>query len=126
MNAYTILLVEDQEEMSAMIVATLELKGYHVVTAANGREVEKALAAHAVDLVLTDLLMPEKDGIEVMSDLRHDRPELPIIAMSGGGAMPASFYLHLARNFGAKTVLLKPFTEELLLAEIGKLLPSSG
>ena len=123
MKPHTILLVDDHEEMRTMIGATLELAGYHVVTAANGRAVKSALAAHSVSLVLTDLLMPEKDGIEVMSELRRDQPKIPVIAMSGGGLMPASFYLNLAKNFGAKTVLHKPFTDAILMAEIEKLLP---
>ncbi len=62
-------------------------------------------------------------GVEVISDLRSDKPELPIIAMLGGGRMPASFYLDVARRFGARTVLQKPFDEALLLAELEKALP---
>ncbi|MBL9186665.1 MAG: response regulator [Opitutaceae bacterium] len=122
MNPYTILVVEDQEEMRAAIEAMLTVAGYCVVSAANGHEAKRTIATHAIDLVLTDLLMPGKDGIEVISDLRHGNPQLPIIAMSGGGRMPASFYLNIARGLGAETLLGKPFSEQRLLAEVEKAL----
>lgn len=123
MKPYTILVIDDQGEMRQVIEAMLALAGYHVVMAANGHEAKRALDNHEVDLVLTDLLMPEKDGIEIITDLRREKPALPVIAMSGGGRMPASFYLNLARSFGAKTILHKPFLEEQLLAEVKKALP---
>lgn len=106
-----------------MIDILLQLAGYRVVTAANGHAAKQALAAHAIDLVLTDILMPDKDGIEVLSDLRKNNPALPVIAMSGGGLMPSSFYANIASSFGPQIVLQKPFSEEVLLAAIKKSLP---
>lgn len=119
----TILVIEDQRELRGLVAVTLEQAGYHVLTAATGREANKAFAGGKLDLVLTDLLMPDRDGIEVIRDLRGSRPELPIVAMSGGGRMPAAFYLRLARGLGAKAILEKPFSNQQLLLTIALALP---
>lgn len=122
MSPPTILVIDDQADLRAMIEMTLVSAGFHVVGAANGREAIRAVAKEKIDLVLTDLLMPERDGLEVMADLRRSRPDLPVIAMSGGGRMPADFYLKVARTFGAKTILEKPFSPEQFLEKIGGVL----
>jgi CheY-like chemotaxis protein len=122
----TILVIEDQSELRGLVTATLEQAGYHVVTATTGRDANKAFAEAKIDLVLTDLLMPDRDGIEVIRDLRGSRPDLPIVAMSGGGRMPAAFYLKLARSLGAKAILEKPFSNQQLLLTIALALPEAG
>ena len=118
MTQRTLLVVDDQDDLRLTLQATLEGAGYRVVTAADGRDANKAFAHERLDLVLTDLLMPDKDGIEVITDLRESRPELPVIAMSGGGKMSADYYLKLARALGAKAILQKPFSNEQLLITI--------
>jgi CheY-like chemotaxis protein len=122
----TILVIEDQGELRGLVTATLEQAGYHVVAATTGRDANKAFAGARIDLVLTDLLMPDRDGIEMIRDLRGSRPDLPIVAMSGGGRMPAAFYLKLARALGAKAILEKPFSNQQLLLTIALALPEAG
>jgi CheY-like chemotaxis protein len=122
-NAYSILIVDDEEEMRDTLERVLAAAGYRVVTASNGVEVSSILAQVHVDLVMTDLLMPEKDGTEVIAELRKKHPNTPIVAMSGGGRMPRGDYLKIARMFGAHAILEKPFTNEQLLSTIELLLP---
>ena len=122
----TILVIEDQSELRGLVTGTLEQAGYRVVMAMTGRDANKAFAEARIDLVLTDLLMPDRDGIEVIRDLRESRPDVPIVAMSGGGRMPAAFYLKLARSLGAKAILEKPFSNQQLLLTIALALPEAG
>lgn len=122
-TAYSILVVDDEEEMRDTLERVLAAAGYRVVTASNGVEVGSILAQVHVDLVMTDLLMPEKDGTEVIAELRKKHPSTPIVAMSGGGRMPRGEYLKIARMFGAHAILEKPFTNEQLLSTIELLLP---
>jgi CheY-like chemotaxis protein len=122
-TAYSILVVDDEEEMRDTLERVLAEAGYRVVTAGNGAEVGSILAQVHVDLVMTDLLMPEKDGTEVIAELRKKHPSTPIVAMSGGGRMPRGEYLKIARLFGAHAILEKPFTNEQLLSTIELLLP---
>jgi len=93
------------------------------VLAANGREALHLLAYTPCDVVVTDILMPEQDGIEVIRELRQRFPTIKIIAMSGGGRIGRQSVLRLATAFGAHGTLAKPFcTKELLAAISGVLL----
>ena len=112
--------------MCAMLRTQLLDAGYRVVTARNGRDAVKAWGRESFDLVLTDILMPDRDGIELMGDMRKTRPDLPIVAMSGGGRAPAAYYLKLARLLGAKAILEKPFSKEQLLMTVAFALPDEG
>lgn len=109
-SPHTILVIDDDVDVRSSIATMLETGGYSVIKAGNGVEAERAIERGNVELVLTDLLMPDKDGIEVINDLRKSRPGLPIVAMSGGGHLPRAQYLAMARRLGAKDVLEKPFT----------------
>ena len=84
--------------------------------------ISRLLAEQEFGLVLTDVLMPDKDGIEVISELRRDHPNLPIIAMSGGGRLPRDGYLTIARHLGAHAILQKPFTIDQLVSTVDRLL----
>jgi len=73
------------------------------------------LAKDSFDLLVTDILMPEVDGIELLTAVRKMHERLPVVAISGGGTMPASLALSLSTSLGADAVLFKPFfTDELL------------
>jgi DNA-binding NtrC family response regulator len=122
MEDRAILVVEDEEGVRAVVQAALERVGYRVTTATNGMEASRLLAEQEFGLVLTDVLMPDKDGIEVISELRRDHPNLPIIAMSGGGRLPRDGYLTIARHLGAHAILQKPFTIDQLVATVDRLL----
>ena len=113
-----ILVVDDEPTSREMISLMLEKRGYQVATANDGRAGEQCLAQKAFDLVITDLLMPERDGLELIGALRRHHPGIHIIAITGGGHLPGSKYLQLARGLGAHTLLEKPFSEAALLGAV--------
>jgi two-component system, chemotaxis family, chemotaxis protein CheY len=121
-----ILLIDDDGLMRDLVRATLEEAGYIVIQARNGREGLALYRAAPPDLVLTDLVMPEQDGIGVIIALRKEFPAVKIVAMSGGGRGSAADYLKSARLLGAVGTLPKPFTHEALLAAIEAALASPG
>lgn len=114
----TILVVEDEEAFRLMLTEMLKREGHSVMTAANGREAIALAQCNAFDLVITDLIMPEKEGIETILDLRKIAPGVRIIAMSGGGRGSARDYLHAAAQLGASQTLSKPFSRSQLLDAI--------
>jgi len=122
----TILLVEDDEQFRRMLQRTLERAGYRVVPAADGREALNRIDAVRPDLVLTDLIMPDMEGLETIQALRRREPPPPIVAMSGGGRMSPDNYLLAARRMGARETLAKPFSTAELLAAIGTALAASA
>ena len=117
-----ILLIDDDELFRSMIRVTLEEMGHTVSEARNGQEGLVQYEASPADLVLTDLIMPEKEGIETIVELRKKHPSVKIIAMSGGGRVTPENYLHIARRLGAGRVLSKPFPSEELAVAINGLL----
>ncbi len=118
MTRKSILVVDDEAKLRKTLEEALTKAGYRVTSAGDGREATKALKQRDFDLVLTDVLMPERDGIEVISDLRRSHPTLAVVAMSGGGQIPAEYYLKLAVTLGAKAILNKPFSNEQLLMTV--------
>ncbi len=117
-----ILLIEDDEHLRSMLGESLGLMGHTVIKAGNGREGLAAFAAAPVDLVLTDIVMPDMEGIETITRMRQQAAGVKIIAMSGGGRNCARDYLHLAQMLGATRTLIKPFTREELTAAITEVL----
>jgi CheY-like chemotaxis protein len=123
----TILVIEDSEEVRRAIHRALTAAGHSVLDAANGRLGLDLLERSRVDVLVTDVLMPEADGIEVLRDAARLRRGLPVIVMSGGGRhMPAAIALSLASAFGASRVLYKPFRTKELLKCIDELLDAVG
>ena len=110
-----ILLVDDEQSLLDALSRTLERAGYRVETALNGRLAMELLSAQATDLVITDLIMPEKEGIDLIMFLKSRQPNLPIIAISGGGRNAPENYLSIAKALGAKDTLAKPFLNSELL-----------
>ena len=116
-----ILLIEDDDELRKVIAQSLARVGHEVFQAAEGSEGLNLFHGGDFDLVLTDLVMPGKEGVETIIELRRERPALKIIAMSGG--MPRSaFYLNLAGHLGAQRTIEKPFTPTDLIRTIDELL----
>ena len=116
-----ILIIDDDDDLRSVIAQNLELAGHTVLQAADGRQGVNLFHAAPVDLVLTDLVMPGKEGVETIIELHRENPLLPIIAMSGG--MPrSSMYLEIAAKLGARRTLAKPFTPEDLLKSIDQVL----
>ena len=110
-----ILVIDDDDQLRASIRQMLELSEYEVNEASDGDEGIKAYQKNPYDLVITDLIMPKKEGIETILELRRDYPEAKIIAMSGGGYGGPDNYLYMAQKFGVNSTLLKPFGREELL-----------
>lgn len=122
-----ILLIEDNAELLAQIHVALESDGHAVRAAADGNAGLELLTQQSFDLVITDILMPGLDGIEVLKAIRRDRPRLPVIMMSGGGRLIGrEEALHLSRPLGATATLDKPFKRETLLALVARTLAASA
>ena len=117
-----ILLIDDDDSLRTMLRLTLTDFGHTVIEARNGRE-GLALFPHAcADLVITDIVMPESEGFEVLMTLRDKQPPVRIIAISGGGLQSPTDYLQMAKGMGAAKVLEKPFSNEALMAAIDEVL----
>jgi len=116
-----ILLVDDDEDFRCLLLSILAGENNSVVCAANGVEAIEHFRAQSFDLVITDLVMPEKEGIETIIELRKTHPRVRIIAMTGGSAN-AAIYLQLADSFGVSRTLTKPFTRSDLLAAVASVL----
>ncbi len=114
----SILIIDDDEFIRKMMLQILTEAGYQVFEAMNGKEGIGRYRAEPTDLLITDLIMPEKDGIEVIMDLRGEFPEAKIIAMSGGSRYGKADFLKTAKMLGARRILDKPFDLETLLATV--------
>ncbi len=119
-----IVLIEDDVQFRTMLRMTLERAGHEVVEANNGDEGIAQVEHVSPDLVITDLVMPEKEGLETIMELWQAHPDLPIIAISGGGAkVDAEMALSCAQAFGAMRTFSKPLDREKLLAAVKELVP---
>jgi len=117
-----ILLIEDDQPLRRALRIALEKSGHLVVDAADGRKGLSAFKAQPAELVITDLIMPEMEGIETICALKKLNPALPIIAMTGGGRTVADDYLHIAQLCGATQVFAKPLEPDTLCAAVATLL----
>ena len=113
-----ILLIEDDELMRGMVRQMLELEDFEVIEAADGNEGLAAYRKHPTDLVITDIIMPHKDGLNTIDDLLREFPRARIIAISGGGSIKPERYLSVAKILGANRILEKPFSRKQLLEAI--------
>jgi DNA-binding response OmpR family regulator len=119
-------LIDDDHAVRGMLRMTLALMGDVVIEARNGAEGLAMFHDENVDLLITDIVMPEKEGLEVLMELRHIRPPVKVIAISGGGRKNAVDYLEIAKLMGAGKVLAKPFSNAELVAAIDELLAGGG
>ncbi|MBS0011591.1 MAG: response regulator [Bacteroidales bacterium] len=117
-----ILLVEDNHDLRRMLKDSLEKRQHTVMEASNGREALNKFKASITEVVVTDLLMPEQDGIGLIMELRKIKPDIKIIAISGGGKIGPSNYLDVARALGADAVFPKPFNLNHFIEETEKLI----
>ena len=108
-----------------MLARMLTHFGYAVAEARNGRDGLDQFHSAGADLVITDIVMPEKEGFEVLMELKKVKPPVKIIAMSGGGRHSPTEVLHVARHLGAARILAKPFPNGELVAAIEALLAGS-
>lgn len=120
-----ILLIDDDDGVREMLRSMIEQLGHTAVDARNGEEGLGLIRPVAPDLVITDLVMPGMNGIEVVQRLREQQPDLKIIAMSGDARPGSGVSLHAAREAGAAAALSKPFTFDHLADMIRDLLPAA-
>lgn len=109
-----ILIIDDEESTRIMLRRLLEREGHTVFAAEDGKAGLRMFQETGCDLVVTDILMPEKDGLELILTLRNQNPAVKIVAMSGGGKTGALDFLSLAKTFGAVATLSKPIEKEAL------------
>jgi len=117
-----ILVVDDDESIRCALRMYLERDGHHIVEAENGLQGVRVLEEKSIDLVITDILMPEKDGLEMIRILRKEYPHIRIIAISAGGRVGSMDYLMMAKGLGANHVLSKPFRCGQLVILVNELL----
>lgn len=117
-----VLIIDDNIAVRKMLRETLEHYGHTVREAENGKQGLALFHGAKPDLIITDIVMPEKEGTAVLIELRQMRTPVKIIAISGGGMRSASDYLHIAKLLGAKKVLTKPFSVEVLMTAVNAVL----
>jgi CheY-like chemotaxis protein len=118
----TILIVDDEAPIRRMLRDLLEGEGHTVIEAPDGRAAMKCLREQPSDLIITDILMPEEDGIEVIRETRRIAPETKIIAISGGGRQGKADFLNIARCLGAQRTIKKPFALDKFLEAVKEVL----
>jgi DNA-binding response OmpR family regulator len=116
-----ILVIEDDTLVGEWLADLLGRAGHDVRRAENGHEGIRLLAQSPADIVITDMIMPEKEGFETITELHRDHPEVPIVAISGGGQTGPKDYLETARLLGAAEVFAKPLDGPALLAKVSDL-----
>jgi len=119
---HRILVIDDDHQLRAMLKQFLERNGYEVLDAPNGAEGIRTFGKHGADLIITDLIMPEKEGIEIIMELSHSFPDVKIIAISGGGRVRPDGYLKMAKELGAARTFTKPLDREKLIEAVQDLL----
>jgi CheY-like chemotaxis protein len=119
-----VLIVEDDNELREMLKLSLNRRKITVLEATNGKEAIAHFKPSVTDLIVTDLIMPEEDGLKVIMTLRGIKPSLKVIAISGGGKAGPGSYLNMAKVLGADAVYSKPFSINDLISKIEELLKS--
>ena len=117
-----VMVIDDDEQIRELLRQTLERDGYEVATAANGDEGIRLHRAKSADVIITDILMPVKEGLSTIHELRSEFPDVKIIAITGGGRHgPLSHYLAMASQIGAHRVIAKPFIRRQILDAVSEL-----
>jgi two-component system response regulator (stage 0 sporulation protein F) len=118
----TILLVEDDDLVRDMLAQMLERASHTLITATNGEEAVEMLKSTEPDIMITDIIMPKKSGITLISEVKNKHPDMEIIAISGGGRLDPTGYLDLSESIGATVSFEKPVDKLALLMAIDLLL----
>jgi len=114
----TILIIDDEESIRTSLGLMFKREGFNVLTADDGKKGMALFNKNQVDLVITDIVMPEKEGIETILELKKLLPDIPIIAISGGGRLAPDGYLKTAEQLGANYTFKKPFEQDDLLSTV--------
>jgi DNA-binding response OmpR family regulator len=121
-----IVVIDDEEPIRRVLRLALERAGYEVETASDGDVGIRYCRERDTDAVITDLVMPDKEGIETIQELRRDFPDVKIIAISGGGQISPESYLSIAERIGADRTFEKPIDTKELVTAVGELLKKKG
>jgi CheY-like chemotaxis protein len=122
-----ILVIDDDHLVRYTVSKILSSYGYEVVTATDGKRGMIVLREEHPDAVITDIIMPEQEGIDTIIQIRRERPGIKIIAISGGGRIRNIDFLEMAQSLGADEVIAKPFGADELLNHLTRLgLPPAG
>ncbi len=117
----TVLVIDDEQEARELWRDLLAAEGHDVQTAETGNEGLEAALERAFDVIVTDILMPEKDGIETLMELRNEGVRSRVIAVSGGGVVVDTSFLDVASKLGANLTLTKPVDPSELCREVSRL-----
>ena len=117
-----ILVIDDEKPIRILLTKILEKEGFEVTTAGDGDEGTRRQQADPFDLVITDLIMPGKEGIELIREFKKDYPQTPIIAISGGGMVAAQGYLKTAKVMGAEDTIEKPVIKDVIIEKVNRVL----
>ncbi len=120
----SILIVDDDLQIQKLLKQILEKEGHETMVAADGLEAMRKYKQKRPDLLITDIVMPKKEGIELIMELKQLEPDVKIIAMSGGGQVDAETYLAMANKLGAKATIGKPLDRKELLSKVKSTLSS--
>jgi len=118
MSKPRVLIVDDEEGIRDVAKLQLESFGFAVLAVEAGRRALKVFEEGPFDLVITDMLMPEMDGVELINELRRRRPDQKVLAISGGGRASKESYLKIAQLCGAQEILAKPFNRDQLIEAV--------
>jgi DNA-binding NtrC family response regulator len=121
-QATKVLVIEDDADVLETLGRILERAGYQTVLAKNGREGMIMFATQDPALVITDILMPEREGIETIIEMRRARPDAKILAISGGGSWRNMEYLEMAEKLGATAVMPKPLMPDAFVQTVARML----
>jgi YesN/AraC family two-component response regulator len=119
-----VLIIDDEAPIRSMLKLMLERDGYEVAEAPDGMEAIRIYRQNPADLIITDLIMPNQDGIGMIIALKKEFPDVKIIAMSGGGLNKPEGYLKGAKKLGAACTLTKPIDRDEMLRAIKDVLQS--
>lgn len=117
-----ILIVEDDKDLREMLKTSLLMRKYTVLEASDGKEALLKFRPSVTDMVITDLIMPDEDGLKVIMKIKEIKPSVKIIAISGGGKAGPGNYLNLAKALGADEIFPKPFSINEMIKKIDELL----
>lgn len=118
----TVLLVEDDDLVRDMLAQVLQRAMHQVIMASDGDEATEVLKHEQPDIMVTDIIMPKKSGITLISEVKNKHPTMEIIAISGGGRLDPTGYLDLSESLGASVSFEKPIDKTALLMAIDLLL----
>ena len=116
-----ILVIDDDAHITRVLELKLKKQGYEIITAGNGKEGLKLIESDHPQVVITDIVMPEREGLEVITSIRKNFPDMKVIAISGGGGIEAQEYLKYASKLGAHLVFVKPFSCSEILEAVNEL-----